>query len=176
MTTGGASVLSRTSVRCRTDAPRRQRSDHERMTLTATTPLLGTIRIKDAMTNGLISCPPETPLSHVAELMAREAIHAIYVFDYGDEDDETVELWGLVSDLDLVAAARGGIDGLTARDASVTPLVTARTDDTLDRAAQLLAENGVSHLAVLDTYSERPVGVLSTLDIARIVGGIPRVR
>jgi CBS domain-containing protein len=144
------------------------------MTPTATTPRLQTTRVAGAMTTGLISCPPDTPLRRVAELMAREGVHAIYVFDYGTEDDETVELWGLVSDLDLVAAARGDIDELTARAASVTPLVTARTDDLLDRAAQLLAENGVSHLAVLDTYSGRPVGVLSTLDIARIVGGVPR--
>jgi CBS domain-containing protein len=141
---------------------------------TAAYPRLGAFSVTDAMTMGLISCPPDTPLRHVAELMARERVHAVYVFDYGFEDDETIELWGLVSDLDLVAAARGDIDFLRARDATVTPLVTARSDDTLDRAAQLLAENGVSHLAVLDTYSERPVGVLSTLDIARVVAGADR--
>lgn len=144
------------------------------MTTTAATPSLRTFRVTDAMTTGLISCPPDTPLRTVARLMTRERVHAIYVFDYGQEDDETVELWGLVSDLDLVAAARGDVDLFTARDATVTPLVTARSDDTLDRAAQLLAESGVSHLAVLDTYSERPIGVLSTLDIARVVAGGPR--
>jgi CBS domain-containing protein len=121
------------------------------------------------MTTGLISCPPETPLRKVAQIMARERVHAIYVFDYGTEDDETVELWGLVSDLDLVAAARGAIDSLSARDASVTPLVTVRSDDSLDHAAQLLAENGVSHLAVIDPFTRRPVGVLSTFDIARVI-------
>lgn len=141
------------------------------MTPTASPPRLRACRVTDAMTAGLISCPPETPLRRVAELMVRERVHAIYVFDYGLEDDETPELWGLVSDLDLVAAARGDLDYVTAAEASVTPLVTVRTDDTLDRAAQLLAENGVSHLAVLDTHSERPVGVLSTLDIARFVAG-----
>lgn len=144
------------------------------MTPTAGTSRLRSLRVTSAMTSGLISCPPDTPLRRVAELMAREGVHAIYVFDYGAEDDETVELWGLVADLDLVAAARGDIDALTARDASVTPLVTARTDDTLDRAAQLLAENGVSHLAIVDSYTGRPVGVLSTLDIARVIGGVKR--
>jgi CBS domain-containing protein len=126
------------------------------------------------MTSGVISCPPDTPLPHVAALMAREGVHAIYVFDYGVEDDETVELWGVVSDLDLVAAARGDIDELTARDACVTPLITARTDDMLDRAAQMLSENGASHLAVTDVFDGRPVGVLSTLDIARVIGGVAR--
>jgi CBS domain-containing protein len=126
-------------------------------------------RVVQAMTTGLLSCPPDTPLRRVAQIMAREHVHAIYVFDYGTEDDETVELWGLVSDLDLVAAARGGIDTVTARDASVTPLVTVRSDDSLDHAAQLLSENGVSHLAVIDPYTRRPVGVLSTLDLARVI-------
>jgi CBS domain-containing protein len=141
---------------------------------TNTTPRLNAIRIVDVMTSGLISCPPETPLVRVAELMALEGVHAIYVFDDGTVGEGGVGLWGLVADLDLVAAARGEIERLTARDASVTPLVTARTDDTLDRAAQLLAENGVSHLAILDPRSGRPVGVLSTLDIAGVIGGVSR--
>jgi len=139
--------------------------------MTSTLPALslaGT-RVAEAMTTGVISCPPETPLRKVAKIMARERVHAIYVFDYGEEDDETVQLWGLVSDLDLVAAGRGDIDELTARDASVTPLVSARSDESLSRAVQLLTENGVSHLAVIDPYTRRPVGVLSTLDIARVL-------
>jgi CBS domain-containing protein len=130
---------------------------------------LASFRVADAMTTGVISCPPETSLRTVARLMALRHVHAVYVFDYGSEDDETVELWGLVSDLDLVAAAQGDIDRRTARDTSVTPLVSVRSDDLLDRAAQLMAEYGVSHLAVLDPVNKRPVGVLSTLDIARIV-------
>jgi crotonyl-CoA carboxylase/reductase len=132
---------------------------------------LGVKRVVDVMTKGLISCPPDTALQQVAAIMAAARVHAIYVFDYGNEDDETVELWGLVSDLDLVAAGRGGIDILTARDASVTPLITVRADDPLDRAAQLLAENGVSHLAVIDPHTGRPVGVISTTDIVRVLAG-----
>ena len=125
--------------------------------------------VADVMTEGLISCAPSTPLRTVARLMAEHRVHSVFVFDYGEEDDETVQLWGLVSDLDLVAAGRGDIDELTARDASVTPLVSARSDESLSRAVQLLTENGVSHLAVIDPYTRRPVGVLSTLDIARVL-------
>ena len=127
------------------------------------------VRVGETMTTGIISCPPETPLRKVAEIMVRERVHAIYVFDYGTEDDETTELWGLVSDVDLIAAARGDIGSMRARDASVTPLLTIASDDSLDHAAQLLAENGVSHLAVVDPWTRRPVGVLSTLDIARVI-------
>jgi CBS domain-containing protein len=126
-------------------------------------------RVADAMTAGVISCTPETSLRAIARLMTDRHVHAVYVLDYGSEDDETVELWGIVSDLDLVAAARGDLDHRTACESAVTPLVTVRSDDSLDRAAQLMAEYGSSHLAVIDAATGRPAGVLSSLDIARVV-------
>jgi CBS domain-containing protein len=126
-------------------------------------------RVAEAMTTGVIRCAPHTSLRHVAAIMVEQHVHAVYVFDYGDEDDVAPELWGLVSDLDLVAAARGDLDARTAHDASVTPLIDVRSDDSLDRAAQLMSEYGVSHLAVLEPGTRRPIGVLSTLDIARVL-------
>src|SRR5262245_41613089 len=104
--------------------------------------------VADAMTNGVISCEPHTPLRAVARLMADHRVHAVFVFDYGEEDDENPELWGLVSDLDVAAAAWAGIDGRVAHDSAVAPLLTVRSDDRLEHAAQLMAEYGVSHLAV----------------------------
>jgi CBS domain-containing protein len=134
-------------------------------------PALADATVTDAMTVGVISCSPETALRAVARMMTEHRVHAVYVFDYGDEDDETIDLWGLVSDLDLVAAARADIDRRTAAESSVTPLVTVTSDDPLDRAAQLMAEHGVSHLAVLDPMTGRPIGVLSTLDLAAVIAG-----
>jgi CBS domain-containing protein len=132
--------------------------------------------VADAMTARLISCSPDSSLRTVAALMAERRVHAVYVFDYGDEDDETTSLWGIVSDLDLVAAACADVDSMTAGDSAVTPLVTITRDDALEHAAQRMAETGVSHLAVIDPRTGRPVGVLSTLDIADFVaaGGGPR--
>lgn len=130
---------------------------------------LGTASVADAMTSGVIRCCPDTPLRTVARMMAEHGVHAIYVFDYGDEDDETVALWGLVSDLDLVAAADAGLDEMTARGSAVTPLVTIASTDLLADAAHRMTETGVSHLAVLDPSTGRPSGVLSTLDIVRFV-------
>src|SRR5690348_12929473 len=50
------------------------------------------VRVVDGMTTGLISCAPEATLRTVAKLTAAHRVHAVYVFDYGLEDDETVEL------------------------------------------------------------------------------------
>lgn len=127
--------------------------------------------VGEAMTSGVIHCTPETPLRNVAKLMAERHVHAIYVFDYGTEDDEAIALWGLVSDLDVVAAVGAGkaiFDRMTARDSSVSPLRTIMSSDPLSEAARRMAETGVSHLAVLDPVTGRPSGVVSTLDVIRL--------
>ena len=120
--------------------------------------------VADAMTGGVISCRPESSLRDVAGLMVEHRVHAVYVLGDGDEP-----LWGLVSDLDLAAAACTDLDARTAADTAVTPLVTITGDDSLEHAAQRMAETGSSHLAVVEPFTRRPVGVLSTLDIARFV-------
>lgn len=125
--------------------------------------------VADAMSRGVINCTPDTTLRGVARLMAAYGVHAVFVFDYGEEADETTRLAAVVSDLDLVAAAWAGIDERTAGESAIAPLVTVSCDDRLELAAELMAQHGVSHLAVIDARSHRPVGVLSTLDIARIV-------
>src|SRR5271154_6022759 len=126
--------------------------------------------VGDVMTRGLIRCPPETTLRVVARLMATFGVHAIYVFEPTDDDDrEARRLWGLVSDLDLMAATALDLDSLTAGATAVTPLVTIPTDRPIAEAGGLMASYGTAHLAVTDPESGQPIGVVSTLDIARAV-------
>jgi CBS domain-containing protein len=93
--------------------------------------------VGDVMTETSIGCSPVPPLRSVGRLMTA-SVRSVFVLDYGQEEDETVELWGLVSDLDLVAAAWADLDGQTAGDTAVTPLVYVSTDDDLRHAAQLI--------------------------------------
>jgi CBS domain-containing protein len=125
--------------------------------------------VGDAMSRGVISCPPETPLRVVARMMATFGVHAIFVFEHTDEDDEASHLWAVVSDLDLVAATRLDLDSLTAGATAITPLVTVAADSSLAEAGSLMAQYGIAHLAVIDPSSGRPIGVISTLDIARAI-------
>ncbi len=125
--------------------------------------------VGDAMSRGVISVPPETPLRVVARMMATFHVHAIFVFEHVDEDDEAPRLWAIVSDLDLIAAACGDIDRQTAGATAVTPLVTVASTRPMSEAAGLMAQHGVAHLAVTDPQSRRPIGVISTLDIAQAV-------
>lgn len=123
----------------------------------------------DAMSRGVISCPPETPLRIVARMMATFGVHAIFVFEHVDEDDEAPRLWAVVSDLDLVAATELDLDTLTAGSTAVTPLVTIAADRPIAEAGSLMSQYGIAHLAVTEPDSRRPIGVISTLDIARAV-------
>lgn len=132
------------------------------------------LRVIDAMHHGLISCPLDTPLRSVARMMATHRVHAILVTAHGEEELPGGSLWGVVSDTDLLAAAgKGDLDEQTARTIAATPAVTVFAEDELGRAAQLMLEHEVSHLIVVEPHSGRPVGVVSTLDLARALAGFP---
>jgi CBS domain-containing protein len=123
--------------------------------------------VGDAMSRGVISCAPDTPLRVVAEMMARFGVHAIFVFEDADRCDEAPRLWAVVSDLDLVAAAELDLDTLTADASAVTPLVSVPADSRIGEAGSMMAQYGIAHLAVTEPGTQRPIGVISTLDIAR---------
>jgi CBS domain-containing protein len=120
---------------------------------------LRTGTVGEAMTPGVLTCLPVTPLRDVARMMARHRVHAIVVFG----SDDSLHPWGVVSDIDLVGAI-----GTNANAGAIaaSPVVTAAVDLPLQHAAKLLTENETTHLLVV---SDRglPVGVLSTLDVAR---------
>jgi CBS domain-containing protein len=111
---------------------------------------------------GIVSVTPDAPLDEVAWLMASNRVHAVVLA--GEAPDTSV-----IADADLIGAACSGhFDQLRARDVAGTEAVGIRGDETLERAAQLLAEHAISHLIVRDRR-RLPIGVLSTLDIARAI-------
>jgi CBS domain-containing protein len=130
-------------------------------------PRIAELHVGDAMHAGVLTCDRDAPLSEVAETMARELVHCVVVEGGGRRDGP---LWGIVSDLDLVAAATvRDLDEQTAGGSAASPVVMVTAGETLERAAQLMTEHGTSHLIVTDSTRARPVGVLSTLDIAAVL-------
>jgi CBS domain-containing protein len=124
--------------------------------------------VADAMHPGVITCLPRASLRDVARTMSSSRVHAVVV--WGDEENDSEGIWGLVSDLDLVAAAaHGSPTAQSAVGVAGTPVVTVRATDTLEHAAELMRTNHVTHLVVLANGGERPAGILSTLDIARAI-------
>jgi CBS domain-containing protein len=117
--------------------------------------------VGDAMRQEVIYCPPEASLRTVAQIMAEDSIHCVVV--------GTNEGWGVVTDQDLLRAAERGIDALSAGDVMAGDLPTVAVDEPLDRARRLLVEHEVSHALVVEARAGRPVGVLSTLDVASVL-------
>jgi CBS domain-containing protein len=123
--------------------------------------------VADAMHHGVITCLPSAPLRGIARTMTRAGIHAVVV--WGDEEDDSEGIWGIVSNLDLVAsAARGDDVARSAVGAARTEIVTVRATESLARAAELMTLHQVSHLIVI-AADERPIGVLSTSDLAGVL-------
>jgi CBS domain-containing protein len=102
-------------------------------------------------------------------MMATYHIHAVVVYP-DEERPDVASVWGVVSDSDLAAAAAvDDIDGRTAGTSARTPAVTVTRGESLQRAAELMRIYDVGHLVVVSSSARRPIGVLSTLDLARAV-------
>jgi CBS domain-containing protein len=117
--------------------------------------------VADVMTPGIITCAPETPLESVAELMATHCIHAVAVSGVGANH----LVWGIIDSLDVVRALHQPDAGaLHAEAISRASALSIAPDAPLADAARLMYERNAGHLVVVD--HERPIGILSTLDIA----------
>lgn len=121
------------------------------------TPSLSRYTVLNAMQVGVIDCPPDADVVTLARTMADNQIHCVVVRG---------AFWGIVSDLDLMASLRPGVTA-TAGELAASDVVVVDPADTLEHAAQLMAEHDTAHLVVAAPDTGRPVGILSTLDIAR---------
>lgn len=126
---------------------------------------VGRFTVLNAVQLHPIECPPDADVRTVARTMAENSIHCVVVrgLERGG--------WGIVSDLDLMAALRPDLAGATAAQLAATDIVIVEPGDTLEHAAQLLAEHQATHAVVADPATGEPVGILSTLDIARFAAG-----
>lgn len=131
---------------------------------------LDSASVEDVMHPGVLTCFFETPLATVARMMATHQVHC--VVGLGDATADDTRVWGLVTDRDVVAAAATDHAHRTAGTSAASEAVTIAPHEHLRRAAEVMTERGLSHLLVVEPGSDRPVGVISTLDIARVMGGV----
>lgn len=127
---------------------------------------LARVRVRDVMHTGILTTDPSTPLRVAARLMADRRVHAIAVAD----PDYARRPWGFVSTLDVAKAAAEESDE-TVGEVAKAALLTITDDQSLCAAAQLMADNGVTHLIVIDPSTGHPSGVLSSLDVATAYAG-----
>jgi nucleotide-binding universal stress UspA family protein len=120
----------------------------------------------NALQLGLIERTADADVRSLARAMAEHSIHSVVV-----RGIKRPRSWGIVSDLDLMAAMRPESADATAGQLAATDPVVVEPGETLGRAAQLMAEHQTAHLVVVDPLTEEPVGILSSLDVARFMAG-----
>jgi CBS domain-containing protein len=130
------------------------------------------LSVADAMHEGVVSCPPQSSLRTVARLMATRRVHAIFVFPRHQADAGHVSSWKVVSDLDLAqAASERDLDSGTAGGVAGSAVRCVQPDEPLSSAVLTMLANRISHVIVVDRPHGRPLGILSTLDVARALAG-----
>lgn len=132
-------------------------------------PSLEHATVADAMHPGIVSCPADTPITEVARLMAGHHVHCIAVIGIGSGAHGESLVWGIISDVDLV---RSGIRTSTEEIAgaiALEPIITVEPTTSLREAGELMLTHDASHVIVVDGSTQRPKGILSTLDIAGIL-------
>ena len=117
-------------------------------------------QVHHVMRVGVVTCRPQTKLADVARMMVGYDVHSIVVEDVGE-----TQPWGIVTSLDL-ARAPGELDSLTAGEVASTDLVTIKSNESLETAAKLMAEHGISHLIAVQPDMDLPAGMISARDLA----------
>jgi CBS domain-containing protein len=123
--------------------------------------------VRDAMHAPARVVAPEASLQSVASHMATQHIHAVVVAGLGEDAGDRP--WGIVSALDLTGAVAAGPGRRTAADTAATEVLTVTPDEPLARAAGLMHRHALTHLVVVEPHEDRPIGILSTLDVARVL-------
>jgi len=131
-------------------------------------PSLEHATVADAMHLGILSCEPDAALTDVAMLMAMHHVHCVAVVGISHEEPECF-VWSIISDLDLVRAGVANGSEATARSIATEPIVVVDPAMPLREAAREMLAHSVSHVVVADPVAKRPVGVLSTLDLAGVL-------
>ena len=127
--------------------------------------------VRDAMRPEILSCSPDAPLRTVARTMAVEHVHCVVV--QGGPDQDRKDRWAIVSDETLLRNAGEDFSRRTAGWAAVAEYPTITPSESVDRAVDMMITQHVRHLVVVDELTRRPVGVLSTLNVARLLAQAP---
>jgi CBS domain-containing protein len=121
-------------------------------------------------TRRLVCCRPDSTLREIAERLADERVHAVFVID-ADEQPA-----GVVSDLDLLTGEWLGGDeagleamrSVTAADVMSSPVETIDSQADACEAARRLRTLGIHRLLVME--AGRPAGVVSVGDLIAELG------
>ena len=131
-------------------------------------PSLDHATVSDAMHPGILACEPDATLAEVAQMMVTYHVHCLAVVGISHEEPQC-GVWSVISDLDLLRAGVTDDEAPSARAIAQHPLVTVGPSMALREAGELMLTHNVSHLVVIEPETQRPIGILSTADVAGVL-------
>jgi CBS domain-containing protein len=147
------------------------------MSQTTIEPLLGSYlmpslehaTVSDAMHPGILSCDANVTLTDVARVMATHHVHCVAVTGITEEAPGENLVWGIVSDVDLLRAGIRDSRDQPIRTIALQPIISVEPTMPLCDAGELMLSQGATHVVVVDPELQRPIGILSTLDVAGVL-------
>ncbi len=130
-------------------------------------PSLQDMTVAEAMNPGIVSCPQDATIADVARIMARHYVHCVAIMNLAHDESGELVVWGVITDRDMIRGAIGSGANADAASLVEQPVITVRPALSLRDAGEVMLTNHVSHLVVSDPDTALPIGILSSLDIAR---------
>ena len=124
--------------------------------------LMKMIRVKEAMSNEVMTIKPDKPLEIALQMIEDTGHMSLPVVN----DDG--KLYGIITWTDIHTAALNHERHLTVEDYCVTDLITVNPEDTLDRALDCLGAREISHLPVVNKrQKDTLIGIITKGDIIK---------
>jgi len=125
-------------------------------------------RVCDLMHRGVLYCYPEDSAKVVAEMMATNQIRSVAVVD------ETGEVWGSVSMLDLLRLYGKELEQTQAQEIMRPYSIEVDPQWPVEKAIELMKRRKIEHLLIIDPHAgpKRPVGILTDFDIVRYMSDV----
>jgi CBS domain-containing protein len=101
-------------------------------------------------------------------MMSTHHVHCVVVIGPSELHPAEKLVWGIISDVDLLHAGIRGAEDEIAGALALQPVITVDPTTPLRKAGELMLASGVTHVVVVQPESQRPIGVLSTLDIVGV--------
>ena len=129
-------------------------------------PKASEVTVADVMRRGVIFCERRATAQELADTMIARGVHSVAVLGHAQDDRHDATVWGIVSDVDLLAAVLDGKAPSTAGDLARQPVIVIRADRPIREAATAMATYRANHLVAIDPDGQAPVGFISPLDVA----------
>jgi len=127
--------------------------------------------VRDVMTKGVVTVDFTAPVKEVLELLIKNDITALVAVAPGGEAMGVVSSFDVIRMLQHKTKTREETENMTAEDLLTPFTEVVNPTWSLEDAARIMAEKRIHRLVVIQPHfgSLRPVGILSTTDIIRVL-------